>query len=105
MTAMGPVSSRPAGCIPREETMDNPRRRWTRRDFLQMVGLAGGSAAVYESMVMLGMLRTPEAYAGPPQLPSGIGSGKSAVILGAGVGGLTAALRLQRAGYTVQILE
>jgi monoamine oxidase len=81
------------------------RGKWTRRDFLQMVGLAGGSAAVYESMVMLGLLRTPEAYAGPPQLPSGIGSGKSVVILGAGVGGLTAALQLQRAGYTVTILE
>jgi monoamine oxidase len=81
------------------------RGKWTRRDFLQMVGLAGGSAAVYESMVALGMLRTPEAYAGPPQLPAGLGAGKSVVILGAGVGGLTAALRLQQAGYTVQILE
>lgn len=40
--------------------MDKPRERWTRRDFLQMVGLAGGSAAVYETMVALGMLRTPE---------------------------------------------
>ncbi|HEX3554959.1 MAG TPA: FAD-dependent oxidoreductase [Thermoanaerobaculia bacterium] len=81
------------------------RGKWTRRDFLQMVGLAGGSAAVYESMVVLGMLRTPEAYAGPPKLPAGVGAGKSVIILGAGVGGLTAALELQRAGYAVQILE
>jgi monoamine oxidase len=70
-----------------------------------MVGLAGGSAAVYETMVALGMLRTPEAYAGPPKLPAGIGAGKKVVILGAGVGGLTAALELQQAGYEVQILE
>ncbi|MEA2602047.1 MAG: monoamine oxidase [Acidobacteriota bacterium] len=85
--------------------MNDPRGRWTRRDFLQMVGLAGGSAAVYETMVALGMLRTPEAYAGPPKLPAGIGTGKKVVILGAGVGGLTAALELQRAGFEVQILE
>src|SRR4051794_12430029 len=85
--------------------MDDPRGRWTRRDFLQMVGLAGGSAAVYETMVALGMLRTPEAYAGPPKLPAGIGAGKKVVILGAGVGGLAAALELQQAGYEVQILE
>ena len=81
------------------------RGRWTRRDFLQMIGVAGGSAAVYETMVALGMLRIPEAYAGPPKLPAGVGAGKSVVILGAGVGGLTAALELQQAGYTVQILE
>src|SRR3954447_26476759 len=85
--------------------MNDPRGRWTRRDFLHMVGLAGGSAAVYETMVALGMLRTPEAYAGPPKLPAGIGAGKKVVILGAGVGGLTAALELQQAGYEVQILE
>ncbi len=85
--------------------MDNPQGRLTRRDFLHMVGLAGGSAAVYETMVALGMLRTPEAYAGPPKLPAGIGAGKKVVILGAGVGGLAAALELQQAGYEVQILE
>lgn len=78
---------------------------WTRRRFLQMVGAAGGSAAVYESMVALGMLRTPEAYAGPPKLPAGIGGGKKVVVLGAGVGGLTAAYELQKAGYGVTVLE
>jgi len=35
---------------------------WTRRKFLHMVGVAGGSAAVYETMVALGMLRTPREY-------------------------------------------
>jgi len=85
--------------------MENQGGSWTRRKFLQMVGIAGGSAAVYESMVALGMLRTPEAYAGPPKLPAGAGSGKSVVILGAGVGGLTAAYELRKADYDVWILE
>jgi monoamine oxidase len=77
----------------------------TRRKFLHLVGMAGGSAAVYESMVVLGLLRTPGAWAGPPKLPSGSGNGKSVVVLGAGVGGLTAAYELQKAGYTVTVLE
>ena len=79
--------------------------KWTRRKFLHMVGMAGGSAAVYETMVALGMLRTPLAYAGPPKLPAGSGAGKSVVILGAGVGGLTAGYELQKAGYDIWILE
>lgn len=77
----------------------------TRRRFLQMVGAAGGSAAVYETMVALGLLRTPEAWAGPPKLPEGIGTGKSVVVLGAGVGGLAAAYELQKAKYKVTVLE
>lgn len=78
---------------------------WTRRKFLHMVGVAGGSAAVYETMVALGMLRTPLAYAGPPKLPAGSGAGKSVIILGAGVGGLTAGYEFMKAGYDIQILE
>jgi monoamine oxidase len=85
--------------------MEEQGGKWTRRKFLHMVGLAGGSVAVYESMVALGMLRTPLAYAGPPKLPDGSGAGKSVLILGAGVGGLTAAYELQKVGYDVWILE
>ncbi len=68
-----------------------------------MVGAAGGAAAVYETMVTLGMIKTPVAWAGPPKLPSG--KGESVLILGAGIGGVTAALELLRAGYQVTILE
>ncbi len=85
--------------------MEEQGGNWTRRRFLHMVGLAGGSAAVYETMVALGMLRTPLAYAGPPKLPAGSGTGKSVVILGAGVGGMTAAYELRKAGYEILILE
>ena len=77
----------------------------TRRQFLEMVGAAGGAAAVYETMVALGMLAVPEAYAGPPDTAGQPGKGRSVVVLGAGVAGLTAALRLQKAGYTVTVYE
>ena len=60
----------------------------TRRRFLEQVGLAGGSAAIYETMTALGLINLPEAWAGPPELPQGSGTGKSVVILGAGIGGL-----------------
>ena len=77
----------------------------TRRRFLQGVGLAGGSAALYETMTALGLINIPEAWAGPPQLGAGSGAGKKVIILGAGIGGLTAAYELMRAGYKCQVIE
>ncbi|HEY2963388.1 MAG TPA: FAD-dependent oxidoreductase [Pyrinomonadaceae bacterium] len=77
----------------------------TRRRFLQGVGMAGGAAALYETMTALGLVNLPEAWAGPPQLPAGSGNGKKVIILGAGIGGLTAAYELTRAGYKCQIME
>ena len=77
----------------------------TRRRFLEGIGLAGGSAAMYETMTALGLINLPEAWAGPPQLPAGSGNGKKVVILGAGIGGLTAAYELRNAGYQCQIIE
>jgi monoamine oxidase len=77
----------------------------TRRRFLEMVGAAGGAAAVYESMVAIGMLATPEAYAGPPDTRGKPGEGKRAIVLGAGVAGLVAAYRLKQAGFAVAVYE
>lgn len=77
----------------------------TRRRFLEQVGLAGGSAALYETMTALGLVNIPEAWAGPPELPQGSGNGKSVVIIGAGIAGLTAAYELTRANYNCQIIE
>jgi monoamine oxidase len=80
------------------------RGGFTRRDFLERVGIAGGAAAVYETMVALGMLRTPPAYAGAPR-PQRLGGGKSVLVLGAGIGGLTATHELLKAEYHVEMLE
>lgn len=79
---------------------------WTRRQFLEMVGKAGGAAAVYESMVALGLMRVPDALAAPPpDLPEGSLRGVRVLVLGAGVGGLTAAWRLAKANASVTVLE
>ena len=80
-------------------------RRLSRRSFLNLVGRAGGSAALYQTMAAMGLLRVPTAYAGPPSLPRGLGAGRHVVILGAGIAGLTAALELTRAGFGCTILE
>ncbi len=85
--------------------MTKPKKGVTRRRFLEGIGLAGGSAALYETMTAMGLINVPEAWAGPPQLPAGTGNGKKVVILGAGIGGLTAAYELRNAGYQVQIIE
>ena len=77
----------------------------SRRRFLEMVGAAGGAAAVYETMVAMGMLATPEAFAGPPDTSGAPGKGKTVAVLGAGVAGLTAAYRLAQAGCTVTVFE
>lgn len=89
--------------MPDEKSPRPPQAGVSRRSFLHLVGAAGGAAAVYETMVTLGMIREPLAWAGPPKVPSG--RGRSVLILGAGVGGVTAALELLRAGYEVTILE
>ncbi|HEX9982714.1 MAG TPA: FAD-dependent oxidoreductase [Thermoanaerobaculia bacterium] len=81
---------------------DSPK--WTRRTFLEAVGRAGGAAAVYETMVAMGMIRVPTSYV-EAQVAPDFGAGKHVVILGAGIAGLTAAYRFHNAGYRVTILE
>jgi monoamine oxidase len=76
---------------------------WTRRQFLETVGRAGGAAAAYEAMTAMGLLRLPSAFAGVPDLPPG--NGKRVLILGAGIAGLTAAYELNKKNYAVTILE
>jgi monoamine oxidase len=85
--------------------MSEPVGGWTRRRFLEMVGRAGGAAAVYETMTALGLINVPAAWAGPERLPAGTGAGKRVLILGAGIGGLTLAYELTKAGYHCEILE
>ncbi len=77
----------------------------TRRRFIDRVALAGGYGAAYVTMQQLGLLPMPVAYAGPPDLAPGSGTGTSVVILGAGLAGMTAAYELGKAGYDCRILE
>ena len=84
---------------------DSTSGRLSRRDFLARVGAAGGAAALYETMVAMGVAGTRTAWAGPPQLEAGQGDGQSVLILGAGIGGLTTAYILNQYGYRCRILE
>jgi len=86
--------------------MTGSNGNWTRRAFLNMVGVAGGAAAVYEMMTTMGLLNVPAwAADGPLELPDCVGNGQKVLILGSGVGGLTCALELGRRGFDCTILE
>ena len=77
----------------------------TRRRFIHLVGASGGASAAYATMSAMGLMATPAAYAGPPELPSGSGEGRRVAVLGAGIAGLVAAHELAKAGYAVTVLE
>lgn len=77
----------------------------TRRSFLHAVGAVAGVEAVYRTMQALDLSEAGTAQASLPDLPHGSGQGKSVVILGAGISGMTAAHELSKAGYRCTILE
>jgi monoamine oxidase len=77
----------------------------TRRALLHRIGAVGGAGAAYMAMETLGLAQPTPPGAENFALPSGSGSGKSVVILGAGIAGLVSAYELQRAGYDVTVLE
>ena len=76
----------------------------TRRAFLERLGAAGGSAAVLQGALALGL--TPwSAHASPVLKSLPRGEGRSVVLLGAGMSSLAACLELERAGFKCTILE
>ena len=77
----------------------------TRRNFIQSLGAVAGIEAVHRTMEALGLAGMGTARAAAPDLPSGSGHGRSVVILGAGIAGMTAAFELSKAGYRCTILE
>jgi monoamine oxidase len=77
----------------------------TRRALLEHVGKVGGLGAAYMAMETLGLAIPTPVGAENFALPQRSGSGRSVVILGAGIAGLICAYELQRAGYKVSILE
>jgi monoamine oxidase len=83
--------------------MQSERAAVTRRDLLALIGAVSGSAAMYHAMTSLGFA-SDSRYTGPIKL-EGDPRGASVLVLGAGLAGLTAALELRKAGYSVRILE
>ena len=75
----------------------------TRRQLLTIIGLAGGTAAMFRAMEALGQVGE-TSFAGPPDL-SGTPKANKVLILGAGLAGLVAAYELEKAGYQVSVLE
>lgn len=74
----------------------------TRRDFLRTIAVAGGATAAWATLDAWGLAR-PVRQERPPL--EGNGEGVRLIILGSGLGGLTAAYELSRQGYDIQILE
>ncbi|WP_171064581.1 flavin monoamine oxidase family protein [Actinomadura soli] len=81
--------------------MDQPHKGSSRRKFL------GAAASATLLQVMTGAVPADAATppAGPLRPAGGKGGGKTVAILGAGVSGLTAALKFAEAGYKVTVLE
>jgi monoamine oxidase len=100
------------------------RRRIARRDFLAGIGRAAGGAAMLRTMAAMG-LGTVSAGCGsssassgaapapspavpsprPGDWPANAGAGKSVLILGAGIAGMTAAYEMKKLGYACTLLE
>jgi monoamine oxidase len=74
-----------------------------RRDLLSLIGAMAGSSAMYHAMTSLGFAAE-SRYEGPIKL-EGDPREASVLILGAGLAGMTAALELRNAGYSVKVLE
>ncbi len=111
--------------------MPNKRghNRIARRAFLTEIGRAAGGAAMLRTMAAMGLgtaasacgsssagpgtPNNPGNPAPPPAAPSprpgdwptNVGNGKSVVILGAGIAGMTTAFEMQKLGYDCTILE
>jgi monoamine oxidase len=76
----------------------------TRRGLMHRLAGVAGAGAAYEAMMALNLLPV-SAEAAAIDLPPASGAGKSVAVLGAGISGLCAAYELDRAGYSVSVLE
>ena len=113
--------------------MAKKEKKIARREFLENIGKTAGSTAMIRAMMAMGIgvgvsscgsssaepptqmnLNTQPISIGtynspksarPGDWPANSGAGKSVVILGAGIAGMTSAFELQKLGYSVSILE
>ena len=74
----------------------------SRRHFLRAIATVGGSTAIWSALDSWGLAKPAQQ-----KLPNLEGSveGVKILVLGAGIGGMTAAYELSKSGYEVQILE
>ena len=79
-------------------------RPFTRRHFLNLVGAAGGTTAVYNTSLALGLMQDTGPVA-QLDLKNVARERKKVAVLGAGLAGLTVAYELERAGYDVTVIE
>jgi monoamine oxidase len=79
-------------------------RSVSRRHFLNLVGAAGGSSAILQTSLALGLLPETGPLALADIRPIGRAR-KRILILGAGVSGLSVAYELERKGYDCTIIE
>ncbi|WP_439107135.1 flavin monoamine oxidase family protein [Congregibacter sp.] len=81
----------------------------SRRQLLSLIGKTGGSAAVLHSVRALELMAAPPAPAHHSRILTPLSATASkrptVVVLGAGMGGLSAAFELEQAGYDVTVLE
>lgn len=77
----------------------------TRRQLLNLIGMAGGSAAVLNAGAALGVVPYTAGVSVPDLSNVPAGKNRRAVVLGTGISGLTAAYELQKAGFDCVILE
>ena len=84
----------------------------SRRQFLYRIGEIGGTAAVYQAMVAMGLLVSGEAQAGASRQQwlerssqLGASSKPTVAVLGAGIAGLCAAYELKKAGFPFYLIE
>ena len=114
--------------------MEKKEKKIARRKFLENIGKAAGTTAMIRAMTAMGIgigvsscgsssAESPAAQtnsftqpislgsysspksARPGDWPANSGAGKSVVILGAGIAGMTSAFELQKLGYSVSIFE
>src|SRR5260370_8743760 len=76
----------------------------SRRKFIAEFAAISGMGAAFLSMQALGLASTVFAESAPI-LPAKIGYGTHVVILGAGIAGLVMAYRLERAVFSVTLVE
>ena len=76
----------------------------TRREFINLLGATGGTAAVLQAGSVLGLLPATASAAALDLLALG-SANKKVAILGGGISGLTVAYELNKRGYDCTILE